>query len=99
MQKADELKLDRDPRVVQQLEAARREIVARAYLEKVGEARQPSPRPRRSRSTTTTSPALFKDRRIYSLQEIAIEAKPEQVAQLRAQARAARRTSPSSSST
>jgi hypothetical protein len=62
LQKADELKIDRDPRVVQQLEAAKREIVARAYLEKVGEA--------------ATKP-------IYSIQEIAIEAKPEQVAMLR----------------
>jgi EpsD family peptidyl-prolyl cis-trans isomerase len=69
LQKATELKLDRDPRVVQQVEAARREIVARAYLEKAGE----------------TNPALFKARRIYSLQEIAIEAKPEQIPQLKAQ--------------
>jgi hypothetical protein len=44
LQKADDLKIDRDPRVVQQLEAAKREIIARAYLEKVGEA-APKPTP------------------------------------------------------
>ena len=38
LQKADDLKVDRDPRVVQQLEAAKRDIIARAYLDKVGEA-------------------------------------------------------------
>src|SRR5687768_11230398 len=36
LQKANDLKLDRDPQVVQQLEAARRDIVSRAYFEKVG---------------------------------------------------------------
>lgn len=82
LQKADDLKLDRDPRVVQQLEAAKREIIARAYLEKVGEA-APKPTPEEIKKYYDEKPALFKERRIYSLQEIAIEAKPEQVAQLR----------------
>jgi EpsD family peptidyl-prolyl cis-trans isomerase len=82
IQKADELKLDRDPRVVQQIEAARREIVARAYVEKVGEA-APKPSPEEVRKYYEDKPALFRDRRIYSIQEIAIEAKPEQVAELR----------------
>ena len=36
LQKAAEQKVDRDPRVAQQLEAARREIISRAYMEKIG---------------------------------------------------------------
>ena len=82
LQKADDLKIDRDPRVVQQLEAAKREIIARAYLEKVGEA-APKPTPEEIKKYYDDKPALFKDRRIYSIQEIGIEAKPEQVAVLR----------------
>ncbi|MDO9283968.1 MAG: EpsD family peptidyl-prolyl cis-trans isomerase [Aquabacterium sp.] len=83
LQKADDLKIDRDPRVVQQLEAAKREIIARAYLEKVGEA-APKPTPEEIKKYYEEKPALFKERRIYSIQEIGIEAKPEQVAELRA---------------
>lgn len=82
LQKADDLKLDRDPRVVQQLEAAKREIIARAYLEKVGEAAT-KPTLEEIKAYYEEKPALFKDRRIYNIQEIAIEAKPEQVAELR----------------
>ncbi|MBN8490168.1 MAG: EpsD family peptidyl-prolyl cis-trans isomerase [Burkholderiales bacterium] len=84
VQKAEELKLDRDPRVMQQLEAAKREIIARAYLDKAGEAAS-KPTPEEIAKYYEDNPALFKDRRVYSLQEIAIEAKPEQVAQLRTQ--------------
>ncbi|MCU0709396.1 MAG: EpsD family peptidyl-prolyl cis-trans isomerase, partial [Pirellula sp.] len=84
LQKATELKLDRDPRVMQQLEAAKREIVSRAYLEKAGEAAT-KPTAEEIAKYYEANPALFKDRRVYSLQEIAIEAKPEQVAQLRSQ--------------
>ena len=82
LQKADDLKIDRDPRVVQQLEAAKREIIARAYLEKVGEA-APKPTPEEIKKYYDEKPALFKERRIYSIQEIGIEAKPDQVATLR----------------
>jgi len=84
VQKAQELKFDRDPRVVQQLEAAKREILARAYAERTGEAAS-KPTPEEVKKYYEDKPALFKDRRIYSIQELAIEAKPEQVAVLREQ--------------
>jgi len=82
LEKAEDLKVDRDPRVVQQLEAARREIVSRAYLEKVGEAAA-KPTAEEIKKYYDEKPALFSERRIYSIQEIAIEAKPEQVPVLR----------------
>jgi EpsD family peptidyl-prolyl cis-trans isomerase len=89
LQKATELKLDRDPRVMQQLEAAKREIVARAYIEKAGEAAS-KPSADEIAKYYEANPALFKDRRVYSLQEIAIEAKPEQVAGLKAKLEASK---------
>ncbi|MCE2915680.1 MAG: EpsD family peptidyl-prolyl cis-trans isomerase [Rubrivivax sp.] len=82
LQKAEEQKLDRDPRVVQQLEAARREVISRAYLEKLGEA-APKPGPEEIQKYYDEKPALFRERRIYQIQEIGIEAKPEQVPELR----------------
>ena len=82
LQKGDDQKIDRDPRVVQQLEAARREILARAYLEKVGEAAA-KPSAEDIHKYYVDKPALFSDRRVYSIQEIAIEARPDQVAELR----------------
>ena len=83
VQKAQEQKLDRDPRVVQQIEAAKREIIARAYAERVGEG-VAKPSSEEIAKYYVDKPALFKDRRIYSLQELQIEAKPEQVDTLRA---------------
>ncbi|MCZ8073746.1 EpsD family peptidyl-prolyl cis-trans isomerase [Paucibacter sp. B51] len=82
VQKAQELKLDRDPRVVQQIEAAKREIIARSYVERIGES-VAKPTSEEVSKYYNEKPALFKDRRIYSLQELAIEAKPEQFGQLR----------------
>ena len=84
LQKAKELQLDRDPRVVQLLEVARREIVARAFLEKAGAAAA-KPAAEDVKRYYDEHPALFSARRIYTLQELAIEAKPEQVAGLREQ--------------
>jgi EpsD family peptidyl-prolyl cis-trans isomerase len=83
LQKAAELKLDREPRIVQQIEAARREVVSRAYLERAGEAAA-KPTPEELKQYYEDKPALFKDRRIFSLQEITIEARPEQIAELKA---------------
>lgn len=84
VQKAVELKLEREPRVEQQLEAARREVLARAYLDKAGEAAA-KPSAQEVASFYQANPALFEQRRIYNLQEITIEARPEQVAALKAQ--------------
>ncbi len=89
VQKADDLKLDRDPKVTQQLDAARREVLARAYIEKVGEAAI-KPSSDEIKKYYTDKPALFSERRIYNLQEIVIEARPDQVEPLRTQLSAAR---------
>jgi len=89
VQKAQDQKLDRDPRVVQQLEAARREIVARAYVEKIASG-APKPSPAEIKAYYDAHPALFKERRVYSLQELAIQARPEQVEDLQAKLAAAK---------
>jgi len=82
LQKAQEQKVDREPRVIQQLEAARREIIARAYVERVGGGAS-KPTPAEVKAYYDAHPALFKERKLYSLQELAIEAKPEQLDALR----------------
>jgi len=88
-QKAIELKLDRDPRVLQQIEAAKREVVSRAYLDKAGEAAS-APTPEDIAKYYDAQPALFKDRRVYNLQEINIEAKAEQIPLLKEKLEASR---------
>lgn len=89
LQKAAEQKIDRDPKVVQQIEAARRDIVARAYLEKIG-AGAPRPTPEEIKAYYEANPALFKERRVYNLQELNIEAKPDQYDSLKAALAAAK---------
>ena len=89
VQKSAELKVDREPRVLQALEAARREIVARAYVAKIGEGAT-KPTPAEIKAYYDANPALFKDRRVYQLQELTIEAAPEQIETLRAKLQAAK---------
>lgn len=89
VQQADALKLDRDPRVVQQLEAVKREVLARAYAEKVGESAS-RPTAEEIKAYYDEHPELFGERRIYSLQELKIEATPEQVTALRGQLQGAK---------
>jgi EpsD family peptidyl-prolyl cis-trans isomerase len=83
LQKAEEQKLDRDPKVVQQLQAAKREIIARAYAEKIGDAAS-KPTPDEVRKYYEQNPALFKERRVYSIQELFVDAKPEEMDKIRA---------------
>jgi len=72
LQKASELRLDRDPRVVQAVEAARREIIARAYADKISEgAARPSPAD--VRKYYEEHPLLFRERRVYQLQEFVVQ--------------------------
>ena len=92
VQKAEEQKLDRDPRVMQQLEAARRDVIARNYVERIA-AGAPKPSPDEVKAYYDEHPALFSQRRIYTLQEIKIEAKPEQIEELRTRLAAAKNVS------
>jgi EpsD family peptidyl-prolyl cis-trans isomerase len=73
VQKAIELKLDREPQNVQALEAARREVLARAYKERVAQAVTRST-PEEARQFYEATPALFKERRVYTLQELVVDA-------------------------
>jgi EpsD family peptidyl-prolyl cis-trans isomerase len=77
VQRAVEKKLDRDPKVVQLIEAAKHQILARAYVDNLA-------------STTTTAtradvdgfydkhPELFSARRVYRLQQLQLFGNPDQ---------------------
>ena len=81
-QRAEELGLDRDPRVRHQVEAARREAVARIFAEQAeSAARKPSAE--QVKKYYVDNPNLFRDRRVYSIQEISIDTQPEKLDALR----------------
>jgi EpsD family peptidyl-prolyl cis-trans isomerase len=82
IQKAGAQKLDRDARVLQQLEAAKREILSRAYFDRVGDA-APKPSEADIKKYYEANTALFAQRRVYQLQEINIEAKADKIESLR----------------
>jgi EpsD family peptidyl-prolyl cis-trans isomerase len=88
-QQAVSRKLDRTPAVQLALDAARREILARAYLQQVVAA-QPKPTAAEIRDYYAAHPELFARRRLYSLEEIAFDANATDVAGLREKAAAAR---------
>ena len=89
VQKAAELKLDREPAVVQAIEAARREILARAYLDRVGDSAA-KPTTEEISAYYESKPGLFKQRRIYTLQELQVQGSEPQLAALREQVQKAR---------
>jgi EpsD family peptidyl-prolyl cis-trans isomerase len=82
-QKALEDKLDRDPRVLQIIEASKSEILAQAYLEKVSsKAKKPSAA--EIDTFYTEHPELFEKRRVFRLQELVVQAAPEKFAEIEA---------------
>jgi len=89
LQKASDQKLDREPRVMQQIEAARREIISRAYVEKIGEG-APKPSAAEISAYYEKHPALFANRRIYNLQEVDIEVAAAQLDAVKAALAAAK---------
>lgn len=72
LRKARELKIDREQRVVQNVEALKREAISRAYLERIAEgAARPSPK--EIQAYFDSNPMLFKQRRIYTFQEVSAQ--------------------------
>lgn len=83
-QQAIEKKFDRSPAVVQAVEAARSEILARAYLEQIAAA-QPKPTAEEVKQYFVDHPYLFTQRRIYALEQILVMPKEGLAPKLRAQ--------------
>jgi len=77
-QKAIENKLDRSPNVMQAIEAAKSEILARAYLEQIAAA-IPKTAPWETQKYYKEHPELFAQRRLFDLEELAFVAKGDVV--------------------
>ena len=71
-QQAIEKKLDRSTNTLQALEAAKNEILARSYLEQIALA-QPKPTTDEARKYYAEHPELFAQRRLFNLEEIAVQ--------------------------
>lgn len=82
VRRARELGVDREPALVQEIESARREILARAWADRAAAAAA-APGDEEIRRHYEANPALYAHRREFSLQEIVVEATPEQVQALR----------------
>lgn len=82
-QAAKKDKLDQDPRIVQQMEAAKRDVLARAYLERLGE-KVTEPSSDEIDRYYETHPNLFSQRRLYSLQETNFSIDPQKAAAMKA---------------
>ena len=77
-QAARSAKLDKDPRVVQRLEAARREILAQAWQESVATKARGASSDEIDKYYDA-QPALFAQRRVYVLRETGLQADPAEL--------------------
>ncbi len=88
-QQAMEKQLDRTPGTVRAMEAAKNEVLARAYLEQIA-ATQRKPTPEEIKKYYAEHPELFAQRRLYSVEELSVPQKTIAPAALREQARQAK---------
>jgi len=77
-QAARDASLEKDPRVVQSLEAARRELLALAWQESIA-SKASNPSSDEIDRYYEAHPELFAHRRLYILQETSLEGTPEQL--------------------
>src|SRR5690349_23919639 len=84
VQKAVEAGLERDPQVAADIDNARREVLAQAYVERAARTRA-APSREEVRAFYAENPALFAERRIYRTRELVVSANPEMIDVLRAQ--------------
>src|SRR6267143_3921514 len=89
VQKALKDKLDRDPQVMRSIEDAKRQILARAYIERAVVASSTESR-EEIRKFYQENPALFERRRIYRVHELAVVAPREKLDALKAATAAAK---------
>lgn len=89
VQNAEKLKLDRDPQTVQMLEAARREILARRYIESVAE-KAGKPSDDDVKKYYDAHPALFAQRKVYTFQRVDVTASADKRADVVAHAEGAK---------
>jgi EpsD family peptidyl-prolyl cis-trans isomerase len=74
-------RLDRDPVVSRAIEAARRQILARAYVDRAAQA-APAQSAHEIRAFYRDYPALFEQRRVYSVNQLVVAAGPERIGEL-----------------
>ncbi len=78
LQKARDLKLDRDERVMQNIETMKREAMVSAYLNRIADGAS-KPSDKDIQAYFDANPQLFSQRRIYTFQELAVDVPADKV--------------------
>lgn len=88
-QKSVDEKLDRDPNVLQVLEASKQQVLAQAYMQKVA-SKQGTPSADEIKKFYDTHPELFSERNVYVIQEFAVKDGTQHVSEIEAGINAAK---------
>lgn len=92
VEKAEKVKMDEQPEAQQALAAARREVLSRAYVEQAAQ-NVPAPSDSAVHAYYDANPALFSNRRVYTLQEYLAKVPEDKIPALRALVEGGRSTS------